>query len=113
MTGKFIAALVRYSVQYAWLALIVALVAGGFAANYDIHHFALDSHTENLVSPHAQWRTDEEHFDRAFPQMQDLVVVVVDSPSPERDEEATAKLAARLAQQHQFFLSVRRPDDGP
>ena len=113
MTGKFIAALVRYSVQYAWAALIVALLLGGLAADYDIHHFALDSHTENLVSPHAAWRANEQHFDHEFPQMTDLVVVVVDADSPERDEEATAKLAARLSGQHKYFLSVRRPDDGP
>lgn len=113
MTGKFIAALVRYSVKYAWLALIVALVAGGFAANYDIHHFGLDSQTENLVSPNAPWRANEQHFNREFPQMQDLVVVVVDSTSPERDEEATAQLTARLQQQPQYFLSVSRPDAGP
>jgi hopanoid biosynthesis associated RND transporter like protein HpnN len=112
MNGKFIAALVRYSVQYAWVAFIAALVLGGCAAYYDIHHFGLDSHTENLVSPHASWRADEQHFDSEFPQMQDLVVVVVDAASPERDEEATAKLADRLSQQKQFFLSVRRPDAG-
>jgi hopanoid biosynthesis associated RND transporter like protein HpnN len=112
MTGKFIAALVRYSVEYAWAAFIAALVLGAFAVHYDIHHFGLDSHTENLVSPNAAWRANEQHFDSEFPQMQNLIVVVIDAASPERDEEAAAALAARLDQQKQFFLSVRRPDAG-
>jgi hypothetical protein len=113
MTGKFIAALVRFSVTFAWAVVAAGLVAGGFAAHYDIHHFGLDSHTENLVSPNAPWRVNEQRFDREFPQMQNLILVVIDSASPERAEDATAKLAARLEQQRQFFLSVRRPDAGP
>jgi hopanoid biosynthesis associated RND transporter like protein HpnN len=113
MTGKFIAALVRFSVQYAWVVLIAALIAGGFAARYDIQHFGLDSQTENLVSPNAPWRAREQQFDREFPQTANLIDVVIDSESPERAEDATARLAARLSQQKQFFLSVRRPDAGP
>jgi hopanoid biosynthesis associated RND transporter like protein HpnN len=113
MTGKFIAALVRFSVHYAWVALVTALIGGAFATQYDIRHFALDSQTENLVSPNAPWRADEQHFNNEFPQMQNLIVVVIDSASPERDEDATAKLAARLSQQKQFFYAVSRPDAGP
>lgn len=113
MTGTFIAAWVRFSVRFAWAMVAAALIAGGFAARYDIHHFGLDSHTENLVSPNAPWRANEQRFDREFPQMKDLVVVVVDSASPERDEEATAELTARLQQQKQFFYSVHQPDAGP
>jgi hopanoid biosynthesis associated RND transporter like protein HpnN len=113
MTGKFIAALVRFSVHYARIAVIAALIAGGFAVRYDMRHFALDSHTENLVSPNAPWRAQEQRFDNEFPQMKDLIVVVVDADSPERDADAAAELAARLTLQKQFFVSVRRPDAGP
>ncbi|HWA31793.1 MAG TPA: MMPL family transporter [Rhizomicrobium sp.] len=112
-TGRAIAALVRLSIRFAWLAAVVAVLAGGFAAHYAATHFALDSQTENLVSADAPWRVQEKRFDREFPQQNNLIVVVVDSDSPERDAEATTALAAKLAPQKQFFLSVRQPDGDP
>jgi hopanoid biosynthesis associated RND transporter like protein HpnN len=113
MIGKFIAALVRFSIRYAWATVILALLAGGLAVDYDIQHFGLDSNTENIVSSHAAWRERELAFDRAFPQFSNLIVVVIDSPSPERDAQAATMLTARLSQQKAFFQSVRRPDAGP
>jgi hopanoid biosynthesis associated RND transporter like protein HpnN len=100
-------------VKIAWTVVLVALIAGALAARYAADHFALDSRTENLVSPDAPWRTLERRFDQDFPQMNNLIVVVVDSASPERDSEATTQLASHLTSQKQFFQSVRQPGSGP
>jgi hopanoid biosynthesis associated RND transporter like protein HpnN len=110
MTNAVSAAVVRQSVRHAWIVALVAVMLGGLAAWFDIHHFAMDSRTENLVSPNAAWRAQEERFDAAFPQLNGLIVVVVDGASPERADEAAAALAARIAPLTQFFESVRRPD---
>ena len=113
MISEFAAGLVRLSLRYALWVVLAAVAAGLFAVQYDTTHFALDSHTENLVSANAPWRTQEQRFDRAFPQMNDLIVVVIDSDSPERDAQAAEELTARLATQKQYFVSVRRPDGDP
>jgi hopanoid biosynthesis associated RND transporter like protein HpnN len=95
------------------LAVGASLALGLLAIHYDATHFGLDSRTENLVSTNSPWRMQEQRFSRAFPQMNDLIIVVVDSSSPERDASVASALTARLAEQKQYFLSVREPDADP
>ena len=113
MTRGFAAILVRISVRFAWVVALAAILLGVAAGHFAARHFALDSSTDNLVSASAPWRLNEQRFDTAFPQLNDLIVVVVDAASPERDAQATAQLTARLQAGKRYFLSVRQPQGDP
>ncbi len=56
---------------------------------------------------------DEKRYDKAFPQQNNLILVVIDGATAERADEAAASLAAALKTDTRHFTHVRRPDAGP
>jgi uncharacterized membrane protein YdfJ with MMPL/SSD domain len=105
--------LVEWCRRHAWavvaLALAATLACGWVAAT----RLSLDTDTDRLLSPKLEWRQREIAFDKEFPQNSNLIAVVVDGPTPEQAETATAALAARLKAETGLFTSVVRPDGGP
>ncbi|WP_010185213.1 MMPL family transporter [Sphingomonas sp. PAMC 26605] len=95
---------------FAVLALCLALVAG--AAVYAAGHFAMTTDTAALISPKIAWRQNEKAVETAFPQLSDVLLVVVDGKTPELAEAGAAKLSAALATDTTHFRRVQRPDGG-
>ena len=69
--------------------------------------------TAKLISPKLEWRQRELVFETAFPQLQNLTMVVVDGATPELADDAAQRLAAALQERPDLFQTVRRPDGGP
>jgi hopanoid biosynthesis associated RND transporter like protein HpnN len=82
------------------------------AAFYLVRDFSIDTDSSKLISDETPWRKRDAAFDAAFPQGQDQIVVVIDAPTPELAEAATASLAERLSKDKTLFRTVRRPDGG-
>ena len=97
----------------AWLVVVVAALLGFAASIYVARHIAIDTNTATLISPDLPWRQREIDFAKMFPQRVAVIAVVVDGPTPELAEQATAALAARLAGNTGAILGLRRPDGGP
>src|SRR5436305_7477168 len=112
MISRFVSAIVRVCSRSAWPIAIFAILLGIVAGHYTAEHFQIDTNSDNLVSPKADWRAHELQYDRAFPQQNGTIVVVVDGATAERADEAAGALAAALTKDHAHFLSVRRPDGG-
>jgi hopanoid biosynthesis associated RND transporter like protein HpnN len=85
------------------LSLAVTLVAGWYAAN----HFALSTDLNKLISPDLPWRKREIALSQAFPQRQDMLVAVLDAPSPEHANAAARRLEAALRRDRARFSDVR------
>ena len=90
--------------------LSLALVAG--AMLYARSHFAMTTDTAALISPDIDWRRNEKAVERAFPQLSDALLIVVDGATPELAESAAAKLTEVLAADSARFRTVTRPDGG-
>lgn len=113
MLASFVAGISGFCSRFAWIVALVTLLAGLGAGYYAVTHFAMDTDSENLVSPNAAWRMDEKRYDKAFPQQNNLILVVIDGATAERADEAAASLAAVLKTDTRHFSHVRRPDAGP
>ncbi len=96
----------------ASVVVVVAFAAALAAGLYTARHFRIDTNSERLVSQNTDWRQREIHFDRLFPQRNNLILVVVDCATPERAEYGAASLTERLLQNHDLLPLVRRPDGG-
>ncbi|MFO1060593.1 MAG: MMPL family transporter [Dongiaceae bacterium] len=111
--AALMAALVEWSRRHAVLVLLAGLaltVASGF---YAATRFAIDSNVSAMISSHLDWRQREIELGRAFPQNDDLLLVVVDGADADLADRAAGRLAAALAARPAQFQHVRRPDAGP
>jgi uncharacterized protein len=99
--------LVRFCCVHALAVAVAALLLGGGAAYYTSQHFAMDSNASNLISKDVPWRRNGLVFDAAFPQRDNLTLVVIDGVTPERAQEAALALASALAERKSVFPVVR------
>ncbi|MCL2452139.1 MAG: MMPL family transporter, partial [Alphaproteobacteria bacterium] len=91
------------------LGLLVTLASGYYAAT----HFAINTDTNDFISAHLQWRQDLITLEKAFPQLDDQIVVVIDGKTPELAEAAAKELTARMKSRPDLFQSALRPEGGP
>jgi uncharacterized protein len=112
MLRTIIARTVDFSTRFRWpvvaVALLLALVSGLYAGRY----FAIDTDINHLISPDLHWRKNEQAFEQAFPQRAELILTVIQAPTPEAAKQAADALAARLTERTDVLKSVRQSGGG-
>ena len=111
--SSLIGRVVATSTRHPLIVLLLAVVLTGAALLYTAQHFALNANTTELISTKLKWRQQELAFEAAFPQFNNLTMVVVDGATPELADAAAGRLVAALRAKSELFHSVRRPDGGP
>ena len=111
-TPSPVARLVGACSRHPWVVAALCLILAGLAGGYAATHFAMTTDTNALLSPQLDWRQREAAYDKLFPQHDDEIVAVVDGATPELAEQGAAALAARLATRGDLFTRVERPDGG-
>jgi uncharacterized protein len=111
MITAFVVRAVGFCAQHAWpvigISLLLAVLSGWYAAT----HFAMTTDLNQLISSHIDWREREAALEKAFPQFE-TIVAVIDAPTPELVDEATAAVAQRLAQQKDLIHTLEQPKGG-
>ena len=105
-----IVSIVDLCTRHPWWVIGLAAVLAAGSGVYAGTHFAIRTDTKMLVSTDLPWRQRDERFLELFPQRQ--ILVVIDAPTPELVEQATAKLAQALATRSDLIHSVRQPQGG-
>jgi hopanoid biosynthesis associated RND transporter like protein HpnN len=102
--------LVASCLRRPWLVVLItlALTAGGVYLTAT--RFAIDTDTAHLFSPKVSWRNNENALHKAFPQLDDIILAVIDAKTPEKAEDAAAKLNKAL-QGKPLIQRAWRPDD--
>lgn len=111
MISAFVIRAVALSAQYAWPVIGLSLLLTVLSSWYAVTHFKLTTDINQLISSHIGWRQREAALEKAFPQFE-LIVGVVDAPTPELVDEASAALAQRLLQQKGLIAAVEQPKGG-
>jgi len=102
---------IEFCVHYAWPVIAVALVLTVASSWYAATHFSMTTDINKLISTDIPWRKRELIFEKAFPQYE-LIVAVIEAPTPELVAAASDALTARLSQQKDLFRSVQQPQGG-
>lgn len=106
---KFLVALVDASRHAAvWIVAGALFSTAGLLA-YTATHLTLDTDPLNLLDPDLPFRHLKRDFEQAFPQLTDLIVVVIDGQSERTVRKAADWLAHLLDQESRWFHSVYRP----
>src|SRR5882757_2083714 len=79
LIGRVVAA----STRHPLIVLLAAVVLTAAAVVYLGGHFNMTADTARLISPKLEWRHREIIFEKAFPQLQNLTMIVVDGATPE------------------------------
>ncbi|MFO1158774.1 MAG: MMPL family transporter [Reyranellaceae bacterium] len=109
---SLIGRIVAVSIRHSLIVLLAALALTAAAIVYMSRNFAMTAETSQLISPKLDWRKRGIEFDRAFPQLQNLTMIVVDGVTPELADDGAKRLAAALQRQPDLFHNVRQPDGG-
>lgn len=91
------------------LFLLLAGLAGAFAAT----HFRMNTDVNTLLADDLPWRQQEKALETAFPQRNDLLVVVVDGKTAQAAETAAGKLFSAMQGRPDLFRALQRPDALP
>jgi uncharacterized protein len=94
------------------LTLVGALALAAISLVIVVDRFAMTTDTAELISPKVPWRVEERAMETAFPQLRDVMLIVIDGATPELAEASAAKLSASLAKDKAHFRQVTRPDGG-
>ena len=113
MLTTIVARIVAASCRHAKLVVLLALIASAIATYYSVTHFAIDTDSSQLISKRLPWRQNEAAYNKAFPQNNDLILVVVDGVTPERAQEAAQGLVDKLSPDKKHFEFVQLPPAEP
>ena len=91
------------------IALLVTVALGWYAGT----HLGMNTNTDDLIASDTPWRERERAFDKAFPQMTDRTVIVIDGATADLADDAAQALADRLSADKSLFKTVYRPDGIP
>jgi hypothetical protein len=107
----FVVRTIGFCIHYAWWVIAGAIIISVLSAWYAAAHFSVTTDINQLISGNSPGRQREQAFEKAFPQF-DVIIAVIDAPTPELVQEATAALVTRLSPQKNFFRSIEAPQGG-
>jgi hypothetical protein len=107
----FVVRAIGFCAQYAWPVIGVSILLALLSSWYAATHFKMTTDVNQLISSNIAWRQREAALEKAFPQYE-LIVAVIDAPTPELVDEATGALVQRLSQQKDLIHSIEEPKGG-
>ncbi len=92
--------------------VIGLLVLTGFLLVYTVNNLTLDTNPMNLLDPDLPFRQLDQDFISAFPELDNVIVVVIDQGTSDAARDAVRQLAEALKGQPALFSSVFDPAHG-
>jgi len=108
-----LAVVVELSRRYAGLLVLIALALSVLGGVFTARHISFDTDLNKLIAANLPWRQREAEMDRAFPQDNDLLAIVIDAKTPDLASDAADAMTSRLAAMPTLFKEVREPEGGP
>lgn len=113
MIAQFAVNLVDFARRHAAAVVLAVFAATVGAGLYAATHLAIDTDLDHLLPRGLAWRQDEIALDKAFPQNNNLLVIVIDAQDGDLADRAASALAERMRAEPLLFRFVRQPDGGP
>jgi hypothetical protein len=95
--------------RHPWPVIAAALILSLLSGIYAARNFAISTDISMLISPDLPWRQREIALEKAFPERAEMILVVVDGPTPELAQAAGRALAERLSAETKLIRAVKQP----
>lgn len=110
--GRLAASIVGFANRNAVAVVVASLALTAGALLYAATHLGINTDVKAMLSSELPYRRVTRQLQIAFPHVDEPLIVVVDSSTPERARQATADLATRLAERPDAFRGVFAPGVG-
>src|SRR5690348_13480989 len=100
MLTRSIVRVVEFCTRHAWAVIALAVVLAIGSGVYTARYFAINANIDDLMSSRLDWRKREIAYHNEFPQSTQLVLVVVDGPTPEAAAAASGALVETRSEEH-------------
>ncbi len=104
--------LAAFCARNAWLVLALAVLAGGASYWTVTTRLGVSTDTGKLFSASLPWKRRGAELQRAFPQGEDTLALVIDARIPE-EADVTAEALVAALRGNPRIVSVDRPDASP
>src|SRR5215467_9265886 len=111
MLRSSIVRIVAVCTRHPWWVIAFALVLGILSGLFAATHFKIKTDVDALISPELPWAQRAQAYAKSFPQRP--IQVVVDAPTPELADQASAKLMTALAAHSDQFPVATQAGGGP
>ena len=101
-----IAHVVEFCVTRAWMTLVLAAFITAAASFHLATNLKINTDNEDMLSEELSFRQNAIEMDRAFPQLDDTLLVVLKAENPDIADEKTVALAKELTAQSDIFEEV-------
>jgi uncharacterized protein len=106
MLTRSIVRVVGFCARHPWTVILVGLLLAVASAVHTVRDYKINANIDDLMSPHLDWRQREITYHNEFPQSLQLILVVIDGPTPEKTDAAAQALAQDLSKRTDLFRSV-------
>lgn len=106
---RWIALWVNGVSRLAWLVVTLAIVLTSLSGWYVATHLTIDTDTEDMLSAELPFRQDAIRLKQAFPQLSDLIVIVIDGETADQADDAALALAMALRDRKGLFRTIFDP----
>lgn len=110
MLKSLIVRLVETSTRAAWAVVPVALALAVYCTFYAARHFSVATDVRQLFPADLPWTQRADEFQATFPQYE--MIAVVEAPTPEFAERASAELVRALREDSNHFRAIEEPQGG-
>ena len=107
IVARIVAACSRHALWVVLLAGLLTVLSAWFAAT----HFAINTDSNTLIASDLPWRQRQEAFNKAFPQNDGLILMVLDGATPEAAQDAADRIVGKLKDDTRNFDFVRLPPE--
>ncbi len=112
MLSSAIARTVEFCTRHIWAIIAAAVVLTIASGAYTAKHFTINADVAKLIAPDLPWRQRELAYEAVFTHGTELIVAVLDAPTPELATAASKLLVDRLSQKTDLFRSVQPAGPG-
>ncbi|MGO8910317.1 MAG: MMPL family transporter [Bradyrhizobium sp.] len=106
MLTSIVVSIVKACTRFAATTVLIALILAVAAGFYTARKFEINTDINTLISPDLDWRQRDIQFDEAFDRDR-TILAVVEAPTPELTNSASAALNQKLAGDTKHFESVQ------
>ena len=96
MLKRLLVSIVEFSARARWLVFAIAVGLAALSAVFVARHFAIDTDINDLISRNLPWRQHQAAYLKAFPGQETNILAVIDAPTSELAQSASARLSKAL-----------------